>query len=56
MSSNRIVKAKDSQYKKEGKNYLIPLWVQKKYWSILNSFLGNKKMPNTFHLCLKTVK
>ena len=32
--------------KKKEKNYWTPLWVLKKYWSILNSFLGNKKMPN----------
>ena len=46
-----IVKAKDSYYKKEGKKLLDPPLGPKRYWSILNSFLGNKKMPNIPPLC-----
>ena len=44
--SNLIVKAKDSDYQNEGKNLLNLSLGRKKYWSILNSFLENKKMPN----------
>ena len=44
-TSNLIANAKESYYKNEGKKLLDPSLGPKKYWSILNSFLGNKKMP-----------
>ena len=45
-ASNPIVKAKDSYYQNEEKKVSQSLFGSKKYWSILNSFLENKKMPN----------
>ena len=43
-SSNLIVSAKENYYyKNEGKKLLDPSLCPKKYWSILNSFLGKKE-------------
>ena len=44
-TSNLITNAKNKYYVNEGKKLLDPALGPKKYWSILNSFLGNKKMP-----------
>ena len=44
-TSNLIGNAKEKYYKNEGNKLLDPTLGPKKYWSILNSFLGNKKMP-----------
>ena len=44
-TSNLIANAKEKYYKNEGNKLLDPTLGPKKYWSILNSFLGNKKMP-----------
>ena len=44
-TSNLIAEAKDKYYKNEGKKLLNPSLGPKKYWSILNSFLGKNKMP-----------
>ena len=44
-TSSLIVTAKENYYRNEGKKLLDPTLGPKKYWSILNSFLGNKKMP-----------
>ena len=44
-TSNLIANAKENYYKNEGKKLLDSSLGPKKYWSILNSFLINKKMP-----------
>ena len=44
-TSNLILSAKEKYYKNEGVKLLDPSLGPKKYWSILNSFLGKKKMP-----------
>ena len=44
-TSNLIANAKENYYKNEGKKLLDPSLGPKRYWSILNSFLGNKRMP-----------
>ena len=44
-TSNLIATAKENYYKKEGSKLLDPSLGPKKYWSILNTFLGKKKMP-----------
>ena len=42
---NLIANAKENYNKKEGKKLLDSSLGPKKYWSILNNFLTNKKMP-----------
>ena len=44
-TSNLIANAKENYYTNEGKKLLDSSLGPKKYWSILNSFLTNKKMP-----------
>ena len=44
-TSNFIANAKENYYQNEGKKLLDISLGPKKYWSILNSFLGNKKIP-----------
>ena len=44
-TSNHIENAKENYYKNEGEKLLDSSFGPKKYWSILNSFLTNKKMP-----------
>ena len=44
-TSNLIAKAKDNYYKNEGNKLLDPSLGPKKYWSILNSFLGKSNLP-----------
>ena len=42
---NLILSAKEYYYKNEGVKLPHPSLGPNKYWSILNSFLGEKKMP-----------
>ena len=44
-TSNLIVRAKENNYKNEGEKLLDPSLGPKKYWSILNDFLREGKMP-----------
>ena len=44
-TSNLIANAKENYYTNEGKKLLDSSLGLKKYWSIVNSFLTNKKMP-----------
>ena len=44
-TSNLIVSAKENYYKNEGEKLLDPSLGTEKYWSLLNSYLGRKKMP-----------
>ena len=44
-TSNLIANAKENYYQNEGKKLLNISLGPKKYWSILNIFLGNKKIP-----------
>ena len=44
-TSNLIANAKENYYKNEGKKLLDSSLGPKKYWSILHSFLTNKKIP-----------
>ena len=44
-TSNLIANAKENYYTNEGEKLLDSSLGPKKYWSILNSFLANKKMP-----------
>ena len=44
-TSNLIAIAKENYYKNEGNKLLDPSLGPKKYWSILNSFLGKSKLP-----------
>ena len=43
-TSNLIANAKENYYQNEGKKLLNISLSPKKYWSILNSFLGNKRI------------
>ena len=43
-TSNLIVSAKENYYKNDGVKLLDPSPGPNKYWSILNSFLGEKKI------------
>ena len=44
-TSNLIANAKENYYKNKGKKLLDSSLGPKQYWSILNSFLTNKKIP-----------
>ena len=44
-TSKLVANAKENYYKNEGQKLLDPWLGPKKYWSILNSFQANKKMP-----------
>ena len=46
-TSNLVANAKENYYQNEGKKITQYFLGPKMYWSILNSFLGNKKIPIT---------